>query len=199
MANVSLFHKEKEGSSPIKSLKIFECKFSDIRHLFEKYHYKGGHIGGGISFCLKLVDENYETVGGMVFGKLRHDKHYSKGIKKILEIRRMACEEEYPKNTESYFLSKAMWYCKKFKEVDEIISYSDMSVGHTGTIYKASNFKLIGKTAPTKHIFWNGIRYHPRSLSIDRPYSYKLREAIKNGEAFSEIGKPKLIFKYCLN
>lgn len=27
---------------------IAKCDFSDIRDIFEKYHYKGGHIGGGI-------------------------------------------------------------------------------------------------------------------------------------------------------
>ena len=195
MVNSSLFHKEDEGSNPIRSLKVFPCKFSDIRHLFEKYHYKGGHMGGGISFCLKLVNDDFEIIGGMVFGKLRHDKHYSGGVKKILEIRRMACEESAPKNTESYFLSKAVWYCKNNVDVEEIISYSDMSVGHKGIIYKASNFELIGETKPTKHVFWNGVRYHPRSLTIDRPYSYRLREAVKTGEANIEIGKPKLIFK----
>jgi hypothetical protein len=196
MAQTSLFHKEEEGSTPIKSLKVYKCKFKDIRHLFEKYHYKGGHMGGGISFCLKLIDRNENIIGGMVFGKLRHDKAYSGGLKKILEIRRMACEEDAEKNTESYFLSKAMWHCKKNEDVDEIITYSDLSVGHNGTIYKAANFTHIGKTKETKHVFWNGVRYHPRSLTIERPYSYKLREAVKTGEAIIETGKPKLIFKY---
>src|SRR5262249_32705607 len=65
-----------------------------------------------------------------------------------------------------------------------------------GTIYKASNFKLKGHTTPTMHVFWNGTRYHPRSLSIDRPYSYKLREAVKTGEATIEKGLPKSCWFY---
>ncbi len=43
---------------------------------------------------------------------------------------------------------------------------------------------------------WNGKRYHCRSLTIDRPYSYKLREAIKTGEAKILTGEPKLLYKY---
>jgi len=43
-------------TSPLKYL-VSECRFSDIRHIFEEYHYKGGHMGGGISVCLALYDE----------------------------------------------------------------------------------------------------------------------------------------------
>jgi hypothetical protein len=189
----SLFQTKEGGAIPTSPLqcKVFKCDFKDIRFIFEKYHYKKGHIGGGISFCLSLVF-NEQIVGGAVIGKPRHENKY----KNCVEIRRMALIDECPKNSESYFLGKIIWYIKKNKIADKILSYSDMSVGHKGTIYKASNFKEIGETSPTLHIFWNGIRYHPRSLTIERPYSYKLREAVKNGEAKKEIGLPKKIFMY---
>jgi hypothetical protein len=195
--NISLFHSNNGGSNPtLTHYKVYLCKFKDIRHIFERFHYKGGHMGGGISFCLALINNN-EIVGGMVLGKPRHEKKYSeKG--KIIEIRRMACLDECPKNTESYFLSKAIWYTKKNTDIKNILSYSDKSVGHIGTIYKAANFKLLGETKESKHVFWNGVRYHPRSLTIDRPYSYRLREAIKSGEAVVTKGEPKLIFEYTL-
>ena len=196
--NISLFQSEDGGSIPTSTHKyrVYKCSFSDIRHIFEQYHYKGGHMGGGISFCLALMDGEC-VVGGMVFGSPRHEKKYSeKG--KVIEIRRMACLDECPKNTESYFLAKALWYTRKFTDIKRVISYSDKSVGHKGTIYKAANCKLIGETKESKHVFWNGVRYHPRSLTIDRPYSYKMREAIKTGEAYIETGEPKLIFEYVL-
>lgn len=41
--------------------------------------------------------------------------------------------------------------------------------------------------------------YHPRSLTIDRPYSYKMREAVKNGEAVVKTGQPKKIWLYQIN
>ena len=152
-------------------------------------------MGGGISHCLALLD-NARVVGGVVIGKPRHEKKYSKdGKVEVVELRRMACLDECPKNTESYFLGKVKWWLKKNTNVERIISYSDLSVGHVGTIYKASGYTMIGKTSPSKHVFWNGIRYHPRSLTIDRPYSYRLREAVKTGEAVIEIGEPKLIFE----
>ena len=189
----SLFQKKEGGSvptSPLK-LKVYKCDFKDIRHIFEKYHYKGGHMGGGISFCLALMFD-LEIVGGAVIGLPRHKSKYPNSV----EIRRMACTDEMPKNTESYFLSKVIWYIKKNTTFKTVISYSDLTVGHVGTIYKAANFKKIGETSPSIYVLWKGKRYHPRSLTIDRPYSYELRRAVKNGEAKKMKGKPKLIYSY---
>ena len=73
-----------------------------------------------------------------------------------------------------------------------------MTVGHQGTIYKASNFKEVGLTSETKYVEWNGKTYHPRSISIDRDYSYKLREALKTGEAVLKTGLPKRIWMYSI-
>lgn len=172
--------------------KVYKCSFNQISEIFKNHHYKGDHMGGGIDFCLALSD-GVTVVGGVVVGKPRHTEKY----KGMVEIRRMALTDNIP-NLASYFLSKVIWFIKKQTDYKGILSYADQSVGHSGTIYKAANFKLAGTTAPSKHVFWQGKRYHPRSLTIDRPYSYKLREAVENGEASVETGEPKLIFVYYL-
>lgn len=193
-----LFPIEDGGAIPTSplQLKIVQCQFSDIRHIFEKYHYKSGNMGGGISWCLG-AEYKGKLLAGMVIGKARHDKKYSAQIKTV-ELRRMACIDELPKNTESWMLSKCIWWLKKNTDIERVISYSDKSVGHKGTIYKAANFTLIGETAPSKHIFWKGKRYHPRSMTIDRPYSYEMRKGLETGETIIEIGEPKLIFEYVI-
>jgi hypothetical protein len=174
--------------------RIEVCKFKDIRHIFEEFHYKKGHMGGGISTCLRMIDGD-NIVGGMVIGKPRHGGKYPN----MLEIRRMALLDSCPKNSESWFLGKALRWLRDHTDAENILSYADGFVGHKGTIYKASNFKLVGTTAPSKHIFWRGVRYHPRSLSIDRPYSYALRDAVKDGTATIETGDPKSIYIYKIN
>ncbi len=195
-----LFQIESGGAIPtsplqIKKFRIKQCGFDEISWIFKKYHYKGDNMGGGISFCLALVSSGF-IVGGAVIGKPRHEGVYGESV---LDIRRMALIDECPKNSESYFLSKVIWFIKRFSNIKKVITYADRSVGHEGIIYKAANFKYIGDTAPSKHIFWNGKRYHPRSLTIDRPYSYELRKAIKTGEAKIETGLPKKIFEYIIN
>jgi hypothetical protein len=170
--------------------------FADIAHIFREFHYKGDHFGGGITTCFSL-QQGGRIIGGAVLGKPRHAGPYSDdGKKVVVEIRRMACPDDAPKNTESYFLGKIIWYLKKNTDVCRVISYADQTVGHVGTIYKAANFTLIGETGPTTHVFWEGRRYHPRSLSIERPYSHQIREAVKGGSAQVIQGKPKLVYQY---
>lgn len=192
----SLFQVGNGGSIPTSphNFKIAPCEFSDIRHIFENFHYKGGHIGGGISICFGLYDES-RLIGGAVLGKLRQEQAYSKHGKTI-EIRRMACLDEAPKNSESRFLSRICWYVKKHNLADTIVSYADKSVGHTGTIYKAANFKYVGETAPSKHVIWKGKLYHPRSLSIDRDYSRAINKDLLTGDAKIVESEPKSIWMY---
>tara|TARA_Y100000034_G_scaffold102258_1_gene127029 strand:+ start:83 stop:436 length:354 start_codon:yes stop_codon:yes gene_type:complete len=81
---------------------------------------------------------------------------------------------------------------------DSVLSYSDLTQGHIGTIYKATNFTESGKTSPTKYVEWKDKVYHMRSLTIDRPYSYEMRKAVKDGTAIIKIGEPKIIWLYDL-
>lgn len=186
------------GSIPTSPhhFKICECTFADISFILRDYHYKGEHIGGGISHILCL---RYGTriIGGIVVGKMRHTEKYS-SEGNVVELRRMALIEEAPKNSESYFLAKTIWWLRKHTDVNVVYSFADMSVGHKGTIYKAANFEFIRETEPTTHIYWKGKRYHPRSLSIERPYSHKLRQAVKDGEAEVKKELPKKLFRYII-
>ena len=169
------------------------CNFSDIRHIFEDFHYRKGHMGGGISQCFAML-MNDELVGGSVLGKPRHESKYENCI----DIRRMACLDDAPFNSESWFLGRILKYLLANTNYDGVLSYSDLTQGHIGTIYKATNFVDSGKTSPTKYVEWNDKVYHMRSLTIDRPYSYEMRKAVDEGNATVKTGEPKIIWVYDL-
>lgn len=184
----------KQNSLDKTQCEIKICKFSDIRHIFEEFHYKKSHIGGGISVCFAMFISD-KLVGGSVLGKPRHEKKY----KNCIDIRRMALLDNAPYNSESYFLGQIIKWISCNTEYDYVLSYSDLTVGHIGTIYKASNFKDIGTTSNTKYVEFEGKTYHPRSLNVDRDYSYRMREAVKTGDAIVKIGQPKKIWLYTIN
>ena len=146
-------------------------------------------MGGGISVCFAMYMDG-KMVGGSVLGLPRHQKKYPNAI----DIRRMACLDSSPQNSESYFIGQIKKWLRDNTEHESILSYSDPTVGHNGTIYKASGFYLAGQTNESKCVEWGDKTYHPRSLSIDRPYSYKLREAVKSGEAVVKTGLKKNIW-----
>ena len=179
------------NNNPLKkeNAKIMTCNFSEISHIFKEFHYKKDAMGGGISVCFAMFINNI-LVGGSVLGKPRHEKKY----KNCIDIRRMALFDSAPFNSESWFLSRIIKWIGANTSYDNVLSYSDKTVGHIGTIYKASNFKTIGETSPTKYVQWGNKQSHMRSITIDRDYSYKMREALKIGEAYIVTGLPKIIW-----
>lgn len=173
-------------------IRIRKGEFREFASLLKQYHYKSSKIGGGISHHL-VLEFNNKVYGGIVIGKMRHADKYDE---EAVELRRMVLHPDCPKNTASYFLSKTIWWLKHNTNVSVVLTFADQTVGHVGTCYKAANFKFVKETPPTMHVLWKGLRYHPRSLTIDRPYSYAMREAVKTGEAIIEKGKPKILYKY---
>ena len=184
------------GSNPTSPqfFKVRLGKFNDFRHLLKRHHYKSDNIGGGIAFHI-VLKLGVKTVGGAILGEMRHKDKYNNSI----EIRRMVLDPICPKNTASYFLSKIIWWLKNNTGIVDIYTFADKTVGHKGICYKAANFKFIKETKKSRYIIWNGKRYHPRSLTINRPYSYELREAVINKEAQIVMGLPKILFKYSIN
>ena len=167
------------------------CRYADIAPIFERWHYKGRKIGGGITMCFALLIDG-KISGGAVLGKPRHNRKYAGHI----DIRRLACTDEAPCNSESWFLGQIIRWIAANTPYKHVLSYSDATEQHTGGIYKACNFRAVGQTAPTKNVVWQGRKYHPRSLTVDRAYSRRLRADLEQGLAYIETGKPKTVWVY---
>lgn len=65
-----------------------------------------------------------------------------------LELRRMACSPDAPKNTASRFLSwMVRWFAVRCPEREKCISYQDTEV-HSGTIYRACGWNMAHISKP---------------------------------------------------
>ncbi len=63
------------------------------------------------------------------------------------ELGRLWVDDEQPRNTESWFISRAVRFVRRFhREVKALVSYADPSAGHSGTIYRAANWREDGRT-----------------------------------------------------
>ena len=95
-------------------------------------------------------------------------------------------------------------WLRKNTTVDVILSYADTTYGHEGTIYKATNFKLIGQSPAVDKILYKGKLYHDKSLRVyngakskgakQKPFSIELARALAAGEAERVPTKPKNIY-----
>ena len=63
------------------------------------------------------------------------------------ELGRLWVSDDQPRNTESWFVARAIRYVWQFhRDVVALVSYADPSAGHSGVIYRASNWEPDGMT-----------------------------------------------------
>lgn len=109
-----------------------------------KRHYLG-RWPGVVSLVLGLKHKGV-FVGVLVFALPPRETEKRYGCK-TWELARLWVDDKMPKNTETYFIARAVDYIKGFRpDVKMLVSYADPSAGHSGTIYKAANWKPDGRT-----------------------------------------------------
>ena len=179
------------GTVKAKELKIYPCEIKEIRDFVEKYHYSHNVNGVKTSYCFG-IKHNDELIGAIIFGGLSTTawKKFAKKENKVLELRRLVLLDVAGKNSESRVVGLAIkWIRKHDKDIEIIVSYADPAFGHSGTIYKASNFKHIGLTYKDKGFKdpATGKIYHSRALRTKykgeyKPFVKRLRKLKEEGK-----------------
>lgn len=189
----------------IKDMKVSLCERKEIRDFIEEWHYSKNINGLTSTYCFKLT-HNDELIGGMIYGKLGMANVYKKyvnNIEELLELKRLCCIDNTPKNTESFFISKTLKWLKKNTDVKIIISYADPFYGHDGIIYRASNFEHVGFTSKGKVIKYKERIYHDKTIRTRykgklKPFAIKIKNALESGSAKYIKTPSKWIYVYNL-
>ena len=152
------------------TIKRIDCKTA--KEYIRKNHYSHG-CHNGPSPCYGLFEEDNligvlmfatpcsENVRASVFGKDYKDC--------VTELHRLHILDVTPKNTESWFISRCLKELKKDKpNIKAVISFSDSTEGHEGTIYKATNAYRVGHTGTaTFYVDETGRLRHPRQCGVN--------------------------------
>ena len=192
--------------SSVKDFSVVHCERSEVKDFIEKWHYSKSINGLMSDYCFKLMDGN-RMIGAMIYGRFAMAnvwKKYSNSPEEVIELRRLCCIDDTPKNTESYFIGNTLRWLKKNTTIKTVISYADPEYGHEGIIYQATNFKDIGKTSAGKVIMHNGKKYHDKAIRTKykgelKPFAARLSEALESGDAFYKKTKGKYIYEYKLS
>ena len=166
------------------------CPRSEIVNFVETHHYSKNMNGLHISYCFKLMDGD-TVIGAMVYvslGMVGVAEKYTSNPSKILELKRLVCIDDTPKNTESYFIGWTLRWLQRQTDLEMISSYADKTFGHEGVVYKATNFECMGETSAGRVIMWNGRRYHDKTLRNKhngklKPVAIELKNALDDGSA----------------
>lgn len=179
-----------------------------VRKFLRRWHYSDYvNIQAKHTFCL-FREGNFgipEMIGVCVYtrpaGPTAGQSYYPEAPNKVLELRRLCLIDATPKNAESFFVSRSIKWLKRNTDWEFILSYADMEQGHSGVIYRASNFEYLGLTGAGKTLEVDGKKFHIRTLSmLDRPYGVEINRRYKEKDPNVKILEtlPKNIYTYKL-
>lgn len=77
-----------------------------------------------------------------------------------------------------------MRWLKNNTKIKIVVSYADAEFGHSGIIYKASNFEFNGKRPGARVILFDGKRYHDKCIRTKykgelNPFAKKVKDALE--------------------
>lgn len=195
-----------KSAGKVREFKVIPCERKEIVPFVEEWHYSKNVNGLTTDYCFKLLDVEDQLIGAMIYGKIAMAnvwKKYATHEKDLIELKRLCCIDDTPKNTESYFIGNTLRWLKKNTDIKRVISYADTTYSHEGTIYKASNFKHVGMTNKGKVIMYQGKRYHDKTIRTmykgqPKPFALKIKEALDNGEAqyVNTLGKHVYLYDF---
>jgi len=113
----------------------------DFLNLYSYGAVYGGYVLGAISFGIP----NAKNIKGV---------YTSDEQKGVLEIVRLAFDDDSPKFSESRLIGRSIRLLRKKYPLRILITYADTAQSHVGTIYKATNFEYIGLTAKKTDFLW---------------------------------------------
>jgi hypothetical protein len=176
----------------------------------EKHHYSHNTNGVQSYYHFGLFRDGKfglpEMIGAMLYAMpsmpATAKKYNPINPTKCFELRRLVCIDDTPTNTESYFIGQTFKWLKQNTDIEVIVSFADEEYGHSGIIYKATNFEYCGTTSPGKVLVVDGKEYHSRSLNqTDRPYGRELKRRYDAGDEniYWKNTKFKHIYVYYFN
>ena len=203
----------------VTDFQIEQINYKAVKPFIEKWHYSSSVRGLHIEHCFNLTSPDGSfglprMIGAMIYGKPAmpdvSKKYCEDNPDIVLELNRLCCIDDTPKNTESFFIGKTLRWLKQNTDIEVILSYADLEQGHEGIIYKASNFHLLGQSGGGRNLMVDGKKYHARSLGQKlKPYGRDLKRRWDNkgGHKFWDSKqdmhfvdtKPKNIYVYYLS
>lgn len=188
-------------SMSVRDFVVEKCPRQEIKDFVEEIHYSHNINGLSCTYCFKLLHRD-KLIGASIFGKIAMAgvwKKYVASEKELIELRRLCCIDDTPKNTESFFIGKCIRWLRNNTTIKRVISYADLTYNHTGIIYQATNFKLVGQTTPGRVIMFNNQRYHDKTIRTYyngklKPFAKNIKDALVSGEAEYVKTKPKNIY-----
>jgi len=175
-------------SFDLKDVTIRTIDHKGASTFLKAYHYLGHKAGSTFGAFLRE-----RIIAVAVFSRpTRYESAQSEGwaYEEVMELSRFCIAPHYhKKNLASWFLSQATrLFFSQHSEIKAVCSFADQTVGHDGTIYKASNWKQC-RIVPADYWYLDcdGHFMHKRTL-----YGHAVRMGMKEAEFAKRYGYRKV-------
>ena len=125
------------------------CPLSDATALIVKHHYAKGSANTAIyRHGLYRREEDDVIVGAALWMPPTKvaAASVSEDWKGVVCLSRLVVEPSQPTNAASYLLGRSIRIIKSDKRFHTLLTYADESRGHTGAIYRATNWQYLTRT-----------------------------------------------------
>ncbi len=159
---------------------IRPAPFSDCRALIRVHHYAKG--------CANTATEAYgifRKSDGVLVGaalwmpptRVCAESVNRENWKTVLSLSRLAVVPNEPTNVASMLIGACIRAFAKAKRWTSLVTFADQSQGHTGAIYRATNWEYVGLTKP-----------EPRWVDKDGKQVSRLSTKSRTGATMRELG-----------
>lgn len=160
----------------------------ETKQFIKTWHYSKSARSQQQKHVFKLVEKaTNRLVGVAIYGNPMSNRL----DKDIIELRRLCLVDDTPRNTESYFIAKTLKWLEKNTEYSRVVSFADPNHGHSGIIYRASNFEYDGleNNGNPRVVQYGDKQYHMRQYYAKdttggyADHALRLQEAVRTGRA----------------
>lgn len=131
---------------------VKDCCFQQAKKLVVKHHYSRGGSNTFVYVHGLFRKDDPWTLRGVAWWlpptRVACESVNREEWKKVLSLTRLVVTPDVPPNGASFLLGASIRMIRKDGRFVSLVTYADESQGHTGAIYKASNWDYKGRTGP---------------------------------------------------
>jgi len=170
---------ELQATLDTSNFTVSRVSTKDGKEFVKEHHYSHGIHNGPMTYGLF---EGLELVGVCAFATPCSEavcaSVFGQDYKRsVTELHRLVLLDRMPKNTESWFIVRALRELKKDRPYyNAVLSFADATQGHVGTIYQATNAIYCGmsgratfyldETNRLRHPRQNGVNITPEMAKV---------------------------------
>lgn len=201
--NPEIIKRNVETSLGLSEINLIDFSFDDLsirtiekilyHDFLQSFHYSGRGRSAKVVYGAFLGEK---LIAVCKFATpVRKEVATSMGYeyKEVLELDRFCIHPQYQKkNFASWFISRCVKLVTgEFEKIKCLVSFADTTYGHTGSIYKAANWKEVGRVKPDYYyVNEEGFILHKKTL-----YNQAIKMKMKEKEYAEKHGYVKVYGK----